>query len=190
MRARQFLRFQVILCILLRYHYRATISRAMFIAGIVTRTFPRSHPSRRIASGMAERVDDGIRLRVYEYRYSYMPSQMPPRGLLARAYRTRGRRQCLYLLIPRWNSKREREKREMASSHLPSKALRIDMHVPGPSSTIVWWTFRERRRESRACVRIIATAMPIRSVARKFNASSRLFSLALMVAWGRRYKDA
>lgn len=73
---------------------------------------------------------------VYKYRYSCMPDATDnERGL---AYRTRGRRRYLYLLIPRWNSGSEREKKEdgrSLSSHLASKAPRTDMHVPRPSST-------------------------------------------------------
>jgi len=105
----------------------------------------------------------GIRLRVYEYRYSLMPDADATESMPRSCIPARRRRRYLYLLIPRCEreSEREREREKerkgrKASPRLPLTALRIDMHVPGPSSAVVWRTFRERRRESRACARIIA----------------------------------
>lgn len=73
---------------------------------------------------------------------------------LARAYRrAEDAGTCIYWFLAEVARGEEGRK---ASFRLPSTALRIDMHVLGPSSAVVWRTFRERRRESRACARIIA----------------------------------
>lgn len=182
-----FLRFGVILCILLRYHYRSTISRfARNVhcwksnANIAAVSAFTPEQTDRYGHGRASRRYPITCIWVSVLLYARCHREA---SSLAHTGRAEDASACTYWFLAEIAREREREKREMASSHLPSKALRTDMHVPGPSSTIVWRTFRERRRESRACVRIIATTMPIRSVARKFNASSRPFSLALMVAW-------
>lgn len=131
---------------------------------------------------MAERVH-GIRLRVYEYRTLVCP--MPPREA------SDARKTPVPVLIDSSLKQRERERERkedgrslsfsLFSSHFESRAPICTFL--GPRAPIVWRTFRERRRESRACVGIIA--MPIRStvyVARKFNAPSRPCNLTLLVA--------